>query len=108
MAVTRSKAIERVATTYGPLHRKAGDASEVVWLAAVAVLIACGLFLVFKAKIHAFGEIEQGLASKIVFVVSARLRVSEEALEGTDSAALYVYKGAINPKALINSQNRIS
>src|SRR2546422_3939799 len=47
-------------TTYGPLHRKAGDASEVVWLAAVAVLIACGLFLVFKAKIHAFGEIEQG------------------------------------------------
>ncbi|PYT22235.1 MAG: hypothetical protein DMG57_36005 [Acidobacteria bacterium] len=64
MAVTRSKAIERVATTYGPLHRKAGDASEVVWLAAVAVLIACGLFLVFKAKIHAFGEIEQGLASK--------------------------------------------
>ena len=44
--------------------------------------------------------VEQGLASKIVFVVSARLRVSEEALDGADSAALYVYKGAINPKAL--------
>jgi len=44
--------------------------------------------------------VERGLASKIVFVVSARLRVSEELLEGTDSAALYVYKGAINPKAL--------
>ena len=44
--------------------------------------------------------VEQGLASKIVFVVSARLRVSEELLDGADSAALYVYKGAINPKAL--------
>jgi len=44
--------------------------------------------------------VEQGLASKIVFVVSARLRVSEEALDGADSAALYVYKGTINPKAL--------
>jgi predicted nuclease of restriction endonuclease-like RecB superfamily len=44
--------------------------------------------------------VERGLATKIVFVVSARLRVSEELLEGTDSAALYVYKGAINPRAL--------
>ncbi|HKO51410.1 MAG TPA: DUF790 family protein [Polyangiaceae bacterium] len=44
--------------------------------------------------------VEQGLASKIVFVVSARLRVSEEVLDGADSAALYVYKGAINAKAL--------
>ncbi len=42
----------------------------------------------------------QGLSSKIVFVVSARLRVSEELLDGADSAALYVYKAAINPKAL--------
>jgi len=44
--------------------------------------------------------VEQGLASKIVFVVSARLRVSEEVLDGAESAALYVFKGAINPKAL--------
>lgn len=44
--------------------------------------------------------VEQGLASKIVFVVSARLRVSEEVLDGADSASLYVFKGAINPKAL--------
>ncbi|HET7545071.1 MAG TPA: DUF790 family protein [Polyangiaceae bacterium] len=44
--------------------------------------------------------VERGMASKIVFVVSARLRVSEELLDGADSAALYVYKGAINPKAL--------
>ena len=44
--------------------------------------------------------VEQGLSTKIVFVVSARLRVSEEVLDGAESAALYVYKGAINPKAL--------
>lgn len=44
--------------------------------------------------------VEQGLATKIVFVVSARLRVSEELLDGSESAALYVYKGAINHKAL--------
>ena len=44
--------------------------------------------------------VEKGMASKIVFVVSARLRVSEEVLGDAESAALYVYKGAINPKAL--------
>ncbi len=44
--------------------------------------------------------VEKGLSAKIVFVVSARLRVSEEVLDGADSAALYVYKGAINHKAL--------
>jgi predicted nuclease of restriction endonuclease-like RecB superfamily len=44
--------------------------------------------------------VERGLSNKIVFVVSARLRVSEEVLDGADSAALYVYKGAINAKAL--------
>jgi len=44
--------------------------------------------------------VEQGMATKIVFVVSARLRVSEEVLDGAESAALYVYKGTINPKAL--------
>ncbi len=44
--------------------------------------------------------VERGLATKIVFAVSARLRVSEEVLNDTESAALYVYKGAINPKAL--------
>ncbi|MEP7052079.1 MAG: DUF790 family protein [Pseudomonadota bacterium] len=44
--------------------------------------------------------VEKGLATKIVFVVSARLRVSEEVLDGVESAALYVYKGTINHKAL--------
>jgi len=44
--------------------------------------------------------VEQGLGTKIVFVVSARLRVSEAVLSDAESAALYVYKGAINAKAL--------
>ncbi len=44
--------------------------------------------------------VEKGLTQKIVFVVSARLRVSEEMLDGAESAALYVYKGSINHKAL--------
>ncbi|MEO7036686.1 MAG: DUF790 family protein [Polyangiaceae bacterium] len=44
--------------------------------------------------------VEKGLSTKIVFVVSARLRVSEEVLDGAESAALYVYKGAINHKSL--------
>ncbi|HEX3777553.1 MAG TPA: DUF790 family protein [Polyangiaceae bacterium] len=44
--------------------------------------------------------VEKGLTDKIVFAVSARLRVSEEVLDGSESAALYVYKGALNPKAL--------
>jgi predicted nuclease of restriction endonuclease-like RecB superfamily len=44
--------------------------------------------------------VEKGMTTKIVFVVSARLRVSEELLDGAESAALYVYKGAINHKAL--------
>jgi len=44
--------------------------------------------------------VEKGLGTKIVFAASARLRVSEEVLDGSESAALYVYKGAINSKAL--------
>lgn len=44
--------------------------------------------------------VEKGLETKIVFAAGARLRVSEEVLDGSESAALYVYKGAINPKAL--------
>ncbi|HEY4106951.1 MAG TPA: DUF790 family protein, partial [Polyangiaceae bacterium] len=44
--------------------------------------------------------VEKGIADKIVFALSARLRVSEEVLDGSESAALYVYKGALNPKAL--------
>ncbi|HEV8244595.1 MAG TPA: DUF790 family protein [Polyangiaceae bacterium] len=44
---------------------------------------------------------ERGLASPVLFVVSSRLRVSEELLDGSESGRLYVYKGKINPQALL-------
>ena len=44
--------------------------------------------------------VEKGLSPPIVFAVSARLRVSEDVLPDDAPAALYVYKGAISPKAL--------
>jgi predicted nuclease of restriction endonuclease-like RecB superfamily len=51
--------------------------------------------------------VEKGMTTKIVFVVSARLRVSEEVLDAAESAALYVYKGAINPKALARKLDQL-
>jgi predicted nuclease of restriction endonuclease-like RecB superfamily len=44
---------------------------------------------------------ERGLGAKLLFVVSSRLRVSEEVLDESDTAALYVYKGKINPQAVL-------
>jgi predicted nuclease of restriction endonuclease-like RecB superfamily len=45
--------------------------------------------------------VERGLGATILFAVSSRLRVSEEVLEDSDSAALYVYKGKMNPQAVL-------
>jgi predicted nuclease of restriction endonuclease-like RecB superfamily len=47
--------------------------------------------------------VEKGLSERIVFAVSSRLRVSEEVLDDSASASLYVYKGRINPRALLRS-----
>jgi predicted nuclease of restriction endonuclease-like RecB superfamily len=44
---------------------------------------------------------EHGLGATLLFAVSSRLRVSEEVLEDSDSAALYVYKGKMNPQAVL-------
>jgi len=44
---------------------------------------------------------ERGLSQKVLFVVSSRLRVSEELLDSVDSASLYVFKGKINAHALL-------
>jgi uncharacterized protein len=44
---------------------------------------------------------ERGLGERVLFVVSSRLRVSEELLDGTDVASLYVYKGKINAQSLL-------
>jgi predicted nuclease of restriction endonuclease-like RecB superfamily len=43
----------------------------------------------------------RGLGAKVLFVVSSRLRVSEDVLEEEGDAALYVYKGHINPRAVL-------
>jgi hypothetical protein len=52
--------------------------------------------------------VEQGLGARIVFAVSSRLRVSEEALDGVDAASLYVYKGTISARALLEHMNRLA
>jgi hypothetical protein len=52
--------------------------------------------------------VEQGLGARIVFAVSSRLRVSEEALDGVDAASLYVYKGTISARALLEHMNRVA
>jgi predicted nuclease of restriction endonuclease-like RecB superfamily len=44
---------------------------------------------------------ERGLPQRVLFVVSSRLRVSEELLDGVESATLYVYKGKINVASLL-------
>jgi predicted nuclease of restriction endonuclease-like RecB superfamily len=43
---------------------------------------------------------EKGLGARIVYCVSSRLRVSEDVLPATLPAALYVYKGAMGPRAV--------
>jgi predicted nuclease of restriction endonuclease-like RecB superfamily len=44
--------------------------------------------------------VEAGLAARILFAVSARLRVSEEVLDGTLPGALYVYKQTMSARAI--------
>jgi len=41
-----------------------------------------------------------GLSRPILFAVSSRLRVSEAVLDDVETAALYVYKGVMNPRAI--------
>lgn len=45
--------------------------------------------------------VERGLGASVVFAVSTRLRVSEAVLEGHESSALYVYKGSMSPRAVL-------
>jgi predicted nuclease of restriction endonuclease-like RecB superfamily len=45
--------------------------------------------------------VERGLPQKVIFAVSSRLRVSESVLDDAASSALYVYKGVMSPRAVI-------
>lgn len=50
---------------------------------------------------------ERGLRERVVFAVSSRLRVSEEVIDQDASAALYVYKATLSPKALLERVERL-
>ena len=45
--------------------------------------------------------VQRGLTVPILFAVSARLRVSEAVLDDDASSALYVYKGTLNARAIL-------
>jgi predicted nuclease of restriction endonuclease-like RecB superfamily len=51
---------------------------------------------------------ERGLPEKILFAASSRLRVSEELLDDEGSAALYVYKGVMSPRAVERHLERLA
>lgn len=52
--------------------------------------------------------VEKGLAPNVVFAVSARLRVSEAVLPEDAPSALYVYKGVISPRALLEKVDAVA
>ena len=51
--------------------------------------------------------VEKGLRERILFAVSERLRVSEAALDGELLGALYVYKGAMSARAVLERLDRL-
>ncbi len=51
--------------------------------------------------------VERGLAQRIVFAVSSRLRVSEAVLGDRESCALYVYKGVMSAKAVLGKAEEL-
>lgn len=50
---------------------------------------------------------ERGLAAKIVFAVSSRLRVSAEVMDDALPASIYVYKGKMSPRAIAQHAERL-
>jgi predicted nuclease of restriction endonuclease-like RecB superfamily len=51
---------------------------------------------------------QRGLGAPVVFCASERLRVSAEVLDGDAPAALYVYKGKMNARALLERVERVA
>jgi predicted nuclease of restriction endonuclease-like RecB superfamily len=51
--------------------------------------------------------VQRGLPQKLLFAASQRLRVSEEVLEDHPSGALYVYKGSLSARAVIERLERL-
>jgi predicted nuclease of restriction endonuclease-like RecB superfamily len=50
----------------------------------------------------------RGLGAKVVFAVSSRLRVSAEVLDDAAPASLYVYKGKMSPRAVLEHAERLA
>jgi uncharacterized protein len=51
---------------------------------------------------------ERGLGARLLFVVNARLRVSEEVLDESSAAMLYVWKTRINPVTLLRRAEELA
>lgn len=51
---------------------------------------------------------ESGLGARVVFAVSSRLRVSAEILDETVPSSIYVYKGKMSPRAVIDHATRLA
>jgi predicted nuclease of restriction endonuclease-like RecB superfamily len=51
--------------------------------------------------------VQKGLGEKLLFAASQRLRVSEAVLEDHPSGALYVYKGTLSAKAVLERLERL-
>ncbi len=51
--------------------------------------------------------VERGLADRVLFAASEHLRVSEEALDGAQSSALYVYKRTLHARTLLDKIDAI-
>lgn len=52
--------------------------------------------------------VQSGLGARILFAVSSRLRVSEAVLPPGESAALYVYKGAMSARAVLRKIEQLA
>ena len=52
--------------------------------------------------------VEKGLRARVVFAVSARLRVSPEILDEDVPSAIYVYKGKMSPRAVVDHAARLA
>ena len=51
---------------------------------------------------------ESGLGARVVFAVSSRLRVSAEILDDRVPSSIYVYKGKMSPRAIVDHASRLA
>lgn len=51
---------------------------------------------------------EKGLGARVVFAVSSRLRVSAEVLDASVPSTIYVYKGKMSPRAVVDHAARLA